>query len=73
LNRLPTFYRTASTWGKPATTASLPGAEQEAQVIAPLLNTKHLIGKDATKAAIVRQLPSSRIIHMATHGMALSE
>ncbi len=59
--------------GKSRSNCLAPGVEQEAQVIAPLLNTKPLIGKDATKAAIVRQLPSSRIIHMATHGMALSE
>jgi CHAT domain-containing protein/Flp pilus assembly protein TadD len=48
---------------------SLPGAEQEAKAIAPLLNTKPLIGKDATKIAIEQLMPKARIIHLATHGL----
>ena len=48
---------------------SLPGAEQEARAIAPLLNTKPIIGSYATKSAIVQQLPNARIIHLATHGL----
>lgn len=48
---------------------SLPGAETEANAIAPLLNTKPLIGNLATKSAIVQLLPKARIIHLATHGL----
>jgi CHAT domain-containing protein len=48
---------------------SLPGAETEANAIAPLLNTKPLIGNQATKSAIVQLLPKARIIHLATHGL----
>ena len=48
---------------------SLPGAEQEAMAIAPLLNTKPIIGSYATKSSIVQQLPNARIIHLATHGL----
>jgi CHAT domain-containing protein len=48
---------------------SLPGAESEANAIAPLLNTKPLIGNLATKSAIVQLLPNARIIHLATHGL----
>lgn len=47
----------------------LPGAEQEAKDIASILNTQPIIGEKATKAAIVQQMPSSRIIHLATHGL----
>ena len=47
----------------------LPGAEQEAIAIAPLLQTKALIGNQGRKAAIVQQMPSARIIHFATHGL----
>ncbi len=54
---------------KPQQLPSLPGAEHEAQVIAPLLNTKPLIGKDATKIAIKQLMPKARIIHLATHGL----
>jgi tetratricopeptide (TPR) repeat protein len=54
---------------KPQQLPSLPGAEHEAQVIAPLLNTKPLIGKDATKIAIEQLMPKARIIHLATHGL----
>jgi CHAT domain-containing protein/Flp pilus assembly protein TadD len=53
----------------PQQLSSLPGAEQEAQAIAPLLNTKPLIGKDATKSAIEQLMPKARIIHLATHGI----
>lgn len=48
---------------------SLPGAEQEAKAIAPLLNTTALIGSQATKAAVLQLLPKQRIIHLATHGL----
>ncbi|MCT7965666.1 CHAT domain-containing protein [Laspinema sp. D1] len=46
----------------------LPGAEQEAREIGQLLNVTPLIGSMATKATVVQQMQSSRIIHLATHG-----
>src|SRR5919199_1741859 len=54
---------------KPQPLPSLPGAEKEANAIAPLLNTKPLIGNLATKSAVVQLLPNARIIHLATHGL----
>ncbi|MCU0540803.1 MAG: DUF3160 domain-containing protein [Oscillatoriaceae cyanobacterium Prado104] len=54
---------------KPQKLDPLPGAETEALAIAPLLNTKALIGNEATKVAIVKRMSSSRIIHLATHGL----
>ncbi len=48
---------------------SLPGAETEANAIAPLFNTKPLIGNQATKSAIKQLMPKARIIHLATHGL----
>jgi tetratricopeptide (TPR) repeat protein len=48
---------------------ALPGAEQEARAIAPLLNTQPLIGNQATEAAVIAQLPRARLIHLATHGI----
>ncbi|MBW4522436.1 MAG: CHAT domain-containing protein [Scytolyngbya sp. HA4215-MV1] len=53
----------------PEPLASLPGAEREAKAIATLLNTKPLIGAQATKAAVIQQLPQKQIIHLATHGL----
>ena len=47
----------------------LPGAEQEAKTIAQLLNTQALIGSQATKEAIVAQMPQAKLIHLATHGI----
>lgn len=47
----------------------LPGAEQEANAIARLLNTKPLIGEQATESSILQKLPQARIIHLATHGL----
>ncbi|HEY9612486.1 CHAT domain-containing protein [Allocoleopsis sp.] len=48
---------------------SLPAAEEEAKAIATLLNTKAIIGNQATKVDIVQQLPKARLIHLATHGL----
>ncbi|MDB9432360.1 CHAT domain-containing protein [Microcystis aeruginosa] len=47
----------------------LPASENEAITIAKLLNTKALTGNQATKTAILSQLPQARIIHLATHGL----
>jgi CHAT domain-containing protein/Flp pilus assembly protein TadD len=47
----------------------LPGAEQEAIAVAKSFNTTALTGKQATKHAIVQQMQTARIIHLATHGL----
>lgn len=47
----------------------LPGSQREAEAIAKLLNTKALIGDQATKVEIVQQLPNARLVHLATHGL----
>jgi CHAT domain-containing protein len=47
----------------------LPGTEQEAIEIARLHNTKAITGNQATKAAILQQMPQARIIHLAAHGL----
>lgn len=49
--------------------APLPGAEQEAIAIARRLNTQPIVGDRATESAIVQQMASARIIHLATHGL----
>ena len=54
---------------KPQQLPSLPGAEREANAIAPLLNTQPLIGNQATETAIKQQLGKASIIHLATHGL----
>ena len=54
---------------KPQPLAPLPGAEQEAKAIAPLLNTQPLIGNQATESVIKQLLPNARLIHLATHGL----
>jgi CHAT domain-containing protein len=48
---------------------SLLNAEQEALVVANLLNTQALVGNQATKAAILRLLPKAKRIHLATYGI----
>ncbi|MEW5860481.1 MAG: tetratricopeptide repeat protein [Cyanobacteriota bacterium] len=66
----PTMPSVPAKIGDPPTQlSSLPGAEREALAIAPLFNTKAFIGSQATKAAIVQQMPKARIIHLATHGL----
>ncbi|BAZ11484.1 TPR repeat-containing protein [Calothrix sp. NIES-4071] len=53
----------------PQQLVSLPFAEKEAREIATMLNTKPLIGKDATKSQVKRLMTQARIIHLATHGL----
>jgi CHAT domain-containing protein/tetratricopeptide (TPR) repeat protein len=57
----------------PMQLSPLPNAQREAEVIATLLKTKAITGSQATKAAVLRQMPSARIIHLATHGLLDSE
>ena len=48
---------------------NLPNAEIEVNAIAQFFKTKAIIiGKDATKAAILTKISDARIIHLATHG-----
>lgn len=49
--------------------SNLPGSEQEAIVIANTLQTQPLLGKQATKAAVMQRMETARIIHLATHGL----
>ncbi|MGA7932691.1 MAG: CHAT domain-containing protein, partial [Kovacikia sp.] len=53
----------------PRLLASLPGAEQEAIQIARLLQTKALIGDQATKAIVAQRMGNANLIHLATHGL----
>jgi len=52
---------------------SLPGAQQEAEEIADRFQTQWLTGSQASKAAVVAQMPQARIIHLATHGLLDSQ
>jgi CHAT domain-containing protein len=47
----------------------LPGAETEAKAISQLLQTEPLVGSQATETAVVQQMKSAKIIHLATHGL----
>ncbi|CAH3176856.1 unnamed protein product [Porites lobata] len=49
----------------------LPGAKGEAEMIARLLPKSHLlIGKQATKQAVLQRIPSMSLVHFAAHGDA---
>ncbi|MEL6134703.1 MAG: CHAT domain-containing protein, partial [Bacteroidota bacterium] len=43
--------------------------EEEAKNIAKMLNTKAIIGDQATESAIVEKMASAKLIHLATHGL----
>ncbi len=47
----------------------LPAAKQEALAIASLMKTQAITGKVATKTEILQRMPSSRVIHLATHAI----
>lgn len=66
----PTMPKVSLVPGEPPQQlADLPNAKKEAQDIAQLLQTTALTGNQATKAAILQQLPHARFIHLATHGL----
>ena len=49
-------------------TNDLPRAEKEAKSIANVLGVTPLVQDQATKDAVMGQLPSARLIHFACHG-----
>ena len=46
----------------------LPGAQEEVETIASILNTRALTGRQATKADVMRRMSSVGLIHIAAHG-----
>ncbi len=57
----------------PRSLPRLPGAEQEANAIANILNTKALTGKQATLVAVTERMPKAKIIHLATSSLNIQE
>ncbi|MDY6940432.1 MAG: CHAT domain-containing protein [Cyanobacteriota bacterium] len=51
----------------------LPGAEQEAQAVANLMDTVPLLGRNATKTKIVNRATGASLLYFATHGVASSD
>ena len=54
--------------GKQKTLAPLLGARKEAEMIGEMLGVIPLLGKDATKEAVLEQMKSVALIHFAAHG-----
>ena len=48
----------------------LPFAQKEVEMIAAILNKKPLVGKQATKAEVMKRMSSVGLIHIAAHGDA---
>ena len=46
----------------------LPGARREVEMIAKLLNTTPLTGRNATKSKVLRRISSVALVHIAAHG-----
>ena len=58
--------------GKIGTFSSLPCARKEAEMIGRLLEAQPLLGKQATKQAVLQSIHSVSLIHFAAHGNAES-
>ena len=54
--------------GKLLQLCPLPGARMEAEMIGRLLGVEPLLGKDATKQAVLERMHSVSLIHFAAHG-----
>ena len=63
----PQTVKTALVVGNP--TNDLPAAAKEAKTIARRFNTRPLLGKQATKAEVVKQMPQANLIHLAAHAV----
>ena len=46
----------------------LPFAQEEVEMIASILNTRPLTGREATKAEVMKRMSSVGLIHIAAHG-----
>ena len=46
----------------------LPCAQEEVEMIASILNTRPLTGREATKAEVIKRMSSVSLIHIASHG-----
>ncbi|XP_067034132.1 tetratricopeptide repeat protein 28-like [Acropora muricata] len=46
----------------------LPCAQEEVEMIASILNTRALTGREATKAEVIKRMSSVGLIHIAAHG-----
>ena len=56
--------------GSRETLCPLPGAREEAEMIARLLGAQPLLGEHATKEAVLQRIHSVGLIHFAAHGDA---
>ena len=56
--------------GRRETLCPLPGAREEAEMIARLLGAQPLLGEHATKEAVLQRIHSVSLIHFAAHGDA---
>ncbi|AFY66204.1 Tetratricopeptide TPR_1 repeat-containing protein [Geitlerinema sp. PCC 7407] len=66
----PTMPKVTVAAGEPPVPLpNLPGSESEAKAIADLLGTQPLLGAQATKGAVLQQMRSASLIHLATHGL----
>ena len=54
---------------EPEPLPALPGTETEAIAVGHRLNTAPLLGTAATETTVKAQLPSARLVHLATHGL----
>ena len=50
----------------------LPCAQKEVEMIASILNTRPLTGREATKAEVLKEMSSVGLIHIAAHGNELT-
>ena len=62
--------RDVSYKGRLGVLCRLPAAKEEAEMIAKLIGVKPLLGKQATKEAVLQSIPSVSLIHFAAHGDA---
>lgn len=64
----PSFKYQGNTWNL----GRLPYAEEEAQRVAHTLQTTPILGKEALKDVILTKINQAKVVHLATHGSALS-
>lgn len=69
----PNFSKPYNIWGREVELDSLPGTEQEALAVSNILGVSPLLGANATLDTLLDKKNVIHIVHLATHGVLISE
>lgn len=66
----PDMPQVSTSSGAKVTLAELPGAQREGEWLSSRLGVPLVAGRAATEGTVRKALPTARVVHLATHGLA---